>query len=157
MQNEAGRQGVAAGLAPAVSWCWLVMYSKVLGAEQTLRPGRTQSCPCQRPCLSPTGQTPFPGQRHLGAMLPGAKSGEQGPVWKTEAAMLWERVAREGPRQWVEGVLCVCVAVHVHSLGRGCQHVVRVAVKGRIGGWVPVGVHGTVCHCVWGPPWRVGV
>ena len=67
--------------------------------------------------------------------------------------MLWEWAAREGLRQWVGGA--VCVAVRVHSLGRGCQHVIRVAVKGRIGGWV-LWASTAQCVIVWGPPWESG-
>lgn len=41
MQNEAGWQGVAAGLTPALSGRWLLECWE-LGAEQTCRPPRVQ-------------------------------------------------------------------------------------------------------------------
>lgn len=87
-------------------------------------------------CLLPRGPC-CQGARVRGA---GAGLGD-------EAVLLWEWVAQEAPRGWVTVGGCVCVAVHVHSLGRGCQHMVQVAVMGKIGEWVQGGVNGTVCHC----------
>lgn len=64
-----------------------------------------------------------------------------------EAVIVWQWVAQEATRGWINVGGSVCVAIHFHSLGRGSQHMVQVAVTRRIGGWVRVGVGVTVCHC----------
>lgn len=51
----------------------------------------------------------------------------------------------------------VCVTVHIHSLGRGCQHMVQVAVTGRTGEWVREEVSMALCVIVGGAPhWESG-
>ena len=146
MQNEVGWQGVAAGLTPAVSWCWLLMYLKMLRPEQTRWPGRTQTCPCQRLCLSPTGQMPFPGQSHPGAMLPGARAGAAGAGLGAGGSGALG-MGSTGRPEAMGGGRCVCCCACA-QLGEGVSARDSSGCEGE-DRWVgAVGVHGTVCHCV---------
>lgn len=127
MQNEAGWQGVAAGLTPALSGFWL-LAAGVLGAggrADMPAPQGPEALRLAVPSLRLAGRAPrrVPSQE---TVLPGARVRGAGP----RSGRRRRRALEAGGTGRLTGVgkdgrLCARGAVHVRSSGRGRRRMAR--------------------------------